>query len=161
LQTPLVNKQYVPQRFAGNGGRTNARIPEILPDKQAQFGRVRVRRTIDGVEINKYYPMPMGNGNLFLPVNAVIRKKIEKQAGDIVQVVLYKDDLPVSVPAEPEACLWDEPLAYAAFVKLTESEQVAAIKRMYSAKKEQTIAERIAIALNGLLRGKVPGNKLP
>ncbi len=118
MQTPLVNKEYVLERFAAKGGWTYARIPEILPDKHAHFGWVRVRGTIDSVEIFKYHLMPMGNGCLFLPVKAAIRKTIGKKAGDKVHVVLYNDDLPVSLPAELEACLRDEPLAYAAFLKI-------------------------------------------
>jgi uncharacterized protein YdeI (YjbR/CyaY-like superfamily) len=109
------------------------------------------------VEIFKYHLMPMGNGCLFLPVKAAIRKTIGKKAGDKVHVVLYNDDLPVSLPAELEACLRDEPLAYAAFLKLTEAEQVTAIKWMYGAKTDNAIAERIAAAIEGLLRGKLPG----
>lgn len=51
----------------------------------------------------------MGNGNLFLPVKAEIRKKIKKQAGDYVHVILYKDDSVFEVPQEIIDCLKLEP----------------------------------------------------
>ena len=133
------------ERFAGKGGCTYARIPEILPDKQAHFGWVRVRGTIDSVEISKYHLMPMGNGFLFLPVKAAIRKKIAKQAGDKVHVVLYKDNFPASLPAELVACLRDEPMAYAAFLKLNEAEQVDAIKECMELKQTMLLRNELLL----------------
>lgn len=35
---PLVNKQYLLEKFEGMGGWTFARIPEIIKDKKAPFG---------------------------------------------------------------------------------------------------------------------------
>ena len=55
------------------------------------FGWVKVRGFIDEFELKQYKLMPMGAGKLFLPVNAAIRKKIKKQAGDTVKIVLYPD----------------------------------------------------------------------
>lgn len=40
----------------------------------------------------------MGNGKLFLPVKAEIRKKIKKAEGDKVHVILYPDNEPLEVP---------------------------------------------------------------
>ncbi|HNV29466.1 MAG TPA: DUF1905 domain-containing protein, partial [Cyclobacteriaceae bacterium] len=97
---PLVNKKYRLEKFPGKGGWTFARIPEILQDKKAHFGWVKVRGTIDGYEIRKYHLMPMGDGSLFLPVKAEIRKKIKKNAGDQVHVILSPDNEPLEVPDE-------------------------------------------------------------
>ena len=82
MSEELVNKTYLLEKFQGKGAWTFAQIPEILQDKNAPFGWVRVRGTIDGFEIKGYHLMPMGNGKLFLPVKAEIRKKIKKQSGD-------------------------------------------------------------------------------
>jgi hypothetical protein len=81
---PLVDKKYRLEKFAGKGGWTYAKIPELLPDKNNPFGWVRVRGSIDAVELTGYHLMPMGNGHLFLPVKAAIRKQIKKQEGDWV-----------------------------------------------------------------------------
>jgi hypothetical protein len=75
---PLVDKLFKLERFPGKGGWTYARIPQILPSTDQPFGWVKVRGSIDGYEIDKYHLMPMGNGKLFLPVKADIRKKIKK-----------------------------------------------------------------------------------
>jgi hypothetical protein len=94
---PLVDKLYLLEKFPGKGGWTFTRIPEIPQDKKAHFGWVKVRGTIDGYEIRKYHLMPMGNGMLFLPVKAEIRKHTKKKEGDFVHVILYPDNEPLEV----------------------------------------------------------------
>jgi hypothetical protein len=98
MQRPLVNRKYKLEKFPGKGGWTYAAIPEVLQDKHAHFGWVRVRGFIDDHEIKDYKLMPMGNGKLFLPVKASIRKKIQKEAGDWVKVILYADGERLHIP---------------------------------------------------------------
>ncbi|MBC5994116.1 YdeI/OmpD-associated family protein [Pontibacter cellulosilyticus] len=150
-EQPLTNKSYLLEKFSGKGGWTFAAIPEILPDKHAHFGWVRVKGTIDGYEIKGYHLMPMGNGQLFLPVRAEIRKKIKKQAGDWVQVILYADNTPQEVPEELLLCLQDEPTALEKFLKCTKGEQKAFVDWIYSAKTDETKVERIVQSINKLL----------
>lgn len=150
---PLVNKKYLLEKFPGKGGWTFARIPEIKQDKKAPFGWVKVRGTIDGYEISKYHLMPMGNGKLFLPVKAEIRRKIKKGEGDHVHVMLYLDNEPLEVPAEMLLCLQDEPAALRFFKSLSESEQKFYIEWIYSAKKEDTKIARLAESINKLSMG--------
>ena len=135
---PLVNKKIILEKFHGKGGWTFVRIPEIAPDAKAHFGWVKVKGTIDGFEIRKYHLMPMGNGKLMLPVKAEIRKKIKKEEGDKVHVILYPDKDPLEVPEEMLLCLQDEPAAMKFFDSLSESEQKFYIQWIYSAKKEET-----------------------
>lgn len=150
---PLVNKKYLLEKYEGKGGWTYARIPEIPKNKNSRFNTVRVMGTIDGFEIRKYHLMPMGDGNLFLPVRAEIRKKIKKQAGEKVHVVLYADNEPLEIPGEFLMCLEDEPTAHSFFYSLTESEQGFYINWVYGAKKEETRTNRLATAVNKLSRG--------
>ncbi len=147
---PLVNQNYLLEKFPGKGGWTYARIPEISQDKQSPFGWVRVRGSIDDYPIEGYHLMPMGNGGLFLPVKSQIRKKIGKQDGDWVNVILYADKLPTEIPEELKLCLQDEPHAYESFLAQTEGQQKAAIEWIYSAKKEETRIERIVQLINKL-----------
>ncbi|MBC5774600.1 DUF1905 domain-containing protein [Pontibacter sp. KCTC 32443] len=148
---PLINKMYLLEKFPGKGGWTYAALPEIAPDKHAHFGWVRVRGTIDSYEIKGYHLMPMGNGQLFLPVRAEIRKKVKKQAGDWVQVILYADNTPQEVPEELLLCLQDEPAAYEKFLTCTDGEQKAFVDWIYSAKTDETKVERIVQTINKLL----------
>lgn len=151
---PLIDNKYLLEKFQGKGGWTFDRIPEIPQDKHAYFGWVKVRGTIDGFEIRKYHLMPMGNGQLFLPVKAEIRKKIKKQEGDHVHVILYPDNEPLETPEEMLICLNEEPKALAFFKSLSESEQKFYIQWIYSAKKEETKINRLAKTINRLLEGK-------
>jgi hypothetical protein len=150
----LVNKKYKLERFQGKGGWTYAAIPEVLQNKHSPFGWVRVRGSIDGVEIKSYRLQPMGNGKLFLPVKAEIRKKIGKKEGDWVKIILYKDDSPLDIPEELVLCLMDEPGAYHQFLKFTEGVQKEYISWIYSAKRSETRIERIAKTITKTLRGE-------
>lgn len=154
MENPLVDKEYLLEKFPGKGGWTYATIPEILQDKKAPFGWVKVRGSIDDYELKNYKLMPMGNGKLFLPLKAAIRNKIGKQAGDYVKVILYKDENPLEIPKELELCLKDEPLAYETFINLKEGEQKAFIDWIYSAKKDETKVERIATTINKVIKGE-------
>ena len=97
--------------------------------------------------------MPMGKGKLFLPVKAEIRKKIKKEAGDKVHVILYPDNEPLKIPKEMLLCLQDEPKALTFFNSLSESEQNYYIQWIYSAKKDETKVERLANTIDKLLQG--------
>jgi hypothetical protein len=149
---PLVNKNYLLEKYPGKGGWTYAAIPEILQDKKTPFGWVKVKGSIDGFEIKNYRLMPMGNGKLFLPVKAGIRKKIGKKEGDLVKVILYADPDPPEIPGELLLCLKEEPRAYKTFLSFTESEQKAYIDWIYSVKKEETKVERMATTINRLFK---------
>ncbi|HLP03801.1 MAG TPA: YdeI/OmpD-associated family protein [Paludibacter sp.] len=150
MEQPLVDKLYQLEKFPGKGGWTYAVIPEVLPDKHAHFGWVRVKGSIDSHQFRNYHLMPMGNGSLFLPVKAAVRKAIGKQAGDQVHVVLYADNAPTEIPEELRLCLDSEPGLYKAFLGYPDGEQKACIEWIYSARTEETKVERIARTMDKL-----------
>lgn len=142
----LVDKKYLLEKFPGKGGWTYTIIPEILPDKKSPFGWVKVKGSIDGFKIRNYHLMPTvtGTGKLFLSVKAEIRKKIKKEAGDYVHIILYSDNDPLEIPEELLLCLQDDTEALDFFNLLNESEQQNYVKWIYSAKTDQTKVDRIA-----------------
>lgn len=143
-ETPLIDREYLMQKFPGKGGWTYVVIPEIIRDKRQRFGWVRVSGSIDGYELRQYKLMPMGNDRLFLPVRAAIRKAIRKEAGDFVKVILYPDETPLEIPAELTLCFENEPKElYQAFLDLKEGEQKMYLDQIYSAKSEETKVQRI------------------
>ncbi|MEN9917892.1 MAG: hypothetical protein RL662_328 [Bacteroidota bacterium] len=146
MEEPLVDKKYLLEKFPSKGGWTYAEIPEI-PMGKACFGMLKVKGSIDDFEIKKYHLMPLGNGKLLLSVKAEIRKKIKKQAGDTVHIVLYPDNEPLVVPDELLLCLQDDLEALEFFNSLSQSEQYNYIKWIYAAKKDQTKVDRIAKTL--------------
>jgi len=150
MEKPLVDKEYLLEKFPCKSGWTYAAIPEILPDKNAPFSWVKVRGSIDGFEIDRYHLMPSGKGTLMLSVKAEIRKKIKKQAGDYVHVILYSVNEPLEVPEELLSCLQDDTEALLFFNSLNEIEQHNYVKWIYSAKTDKTKVDRIAKTLVSL-----------
>ncbi|MBK9271162.1 MAG: DUF1905 domain-containing protein [Saprospiraceae bacterium] len=149
---PLINRTVVLKKIAGKGGWTYAEIPEILPDAHAPFGWRRVKGSIDGFEFNGYHLMPMGNGQLFLPVKAQIRKTIDKKEGDSIHVILYEDPLPKEVPEELLNLLKDDFEASKRFSHLKLEERKKYSDWIYSAKNEEQKVIRIAELINRLLK---------
>lgn len=145
---PLVNKKILLEKFTGKGGWTFARLPGVKPDPHAHFGWIKVRGLIDDFEIRQYHLMPMGNGELFLPVKAAIRKKIKKEAGDTVKVILYRDDDEIYIPEELQACLDLDPDAKKLFSKMQLDQQRDIIQYIYKLKNPENRAERIAKLMN-------------
>lgn len=153
-EKPLVDKHFLLHKFPGKGGWTYTPIPEILQSKNTPFGWVTVKGSIDGFKLKQYKLMPMGNGQLFLPVRAEIRKKIKKEAGDTVRIILYADNTPIETPAELIECFaLEEDSAKEAFDRLKPGERKAYIDWIYSAKTEDTKAKRILEMMTKLQKG--------
>lgn len=64
-----------------------------VPDSATLFGSlrsVRVDATVDDVPVNDMGLVPTGSGELMLSVSAALRKKLGKDIGDTVTVVLLR-----------------------------------------------------------------------
>lgn len=142
-QNALVDKDYLLIKTEGKSGWTFAEITDI-PMPKTSFGMLRVKGKIDDYEFSNVHLMPIGNGHVGLAVKAEIRKKIKKQAGDTVHVILYEDNLPTEVPEELILCMKYEDGILEKFEAYNDSEKRAFINWIYSAKTEQTKADRIA-----------------
>ena len=125
-------------------------FPEIKQDKRSYFGLVKVRGRIDNYEISNANLMPVGDGSMFLAVNAEIRKQIGKNEGDIVHVILYSLELPPVDTDDFFICLQDEPAALQHFNRLPENEQQKLLEWIYSVKNDQLKVERIAQTIDRL-----------
>ncbi len=142
-ENALVDRSYLLQRFPGKGGWTYALIPEIPMGKRFPFGLMKVRGKIDAYILEQCKLMPFGNGQLFLPVKAAIRKQIKKKEGDWVKIILFEDHSSKTVPTFILDCLKDAPLALQRFFKLPEWEQKLYIDSIVDAKKEETKVDRL------------------
>jgi hypothetical protein len=154
MKDAIFDKMVQLEKMDMKGGWTYARLPGISMDTKNIFGWRRVKGTIDGYAISKYHIMSMGKGVLFLPVKLEIRKKIQKHVGDKVHIILFMDSDAVEIPEELLLCLQDEPKANAFFYKLTQSEQMHYIKWIFSAKRIETRANRLATAINKMEKGQ-------
>ncbi len=146
----LYQADVLLEKFPGKGGWTYARIEAIAPNPQNPFGWVQVQGTIDSFALHRYKLMPMGNGQLFLPIRAEIRKKIKKEAGDFVHVVLYTDDSKGVFPDWIHHSLATDPDAERSFHILEVNQQQKYIDWVLAVKKEESQVERMAELLKKL-----------
>lgn len=146
-----LKKDCLLKKFPGKGGWTYAEIPEIAQNKNSPFGWVRISGTIDGFELKQYKLMPMGNGQLFLPVRSEIRKKIKKEDGDYVHIDISIDEVPEELTEELLECFANEDEVLLHRFKLKSLfEQRAIIQNIYDSKTEEEKAIRIAKLFNSL-----------
>jgi len=158
-EKPFVNQACLLQKFSGKGGWTYVAIPPNSNEKLMPPGWSKVTGSIDDFELTDYNLMPMGDGTLFLPVKAEIRKKIGKQEGDWVNVVLYTQNSRQMVEQELMLCLEDEPAALKAFLKSPKTEQKAHIDWIFSSYSDEVKIERIIKTIDSLLRRKTLPDK--
>ena len=74
------------EKSPNKGGWTYA----VLENAATVFGTrgaVKVRGTVDGHPVETSI-MPMGGGVQMLPIKAAVRKAIQKQAGDSVEIII-------------------------------------------------------------------------
>lgn len=140
----IVNREILLEKFPGKGGWTYAKVPEVTPDSKAPFGWVQVKGAIDTYAFQQVKLMPMGNGHLFFPVKAAIRKSIGKQAGDTVHLLLFYNFSKLIVPEEIILCLKDESTAFHNFQAFTEGEKKRYLDWINATHKEETKINRIA-----------------
>ena len=145
---PLVDGTFLLEKFPGKGGWTFAALPAEVGPGSGPFGWRVVRGRIDDLAFEHYKLMPMGNGRLFLPVKAAWRKVLRKKAGDWVQVVLFADERPTTIPEEFLLCLADEPAALRHFQALPDSRKQAIISDIYAVKSEDLRVKRMARAIH-------------
>ena len=150
MDTLLTDKEYQLERFSGKGGWTYIALPEIPKDKDAPFGIVKVKGRIDDYEINAVTLMVF-TGVLIMAVKAEIRKAIGKEEGDYVHLTLYKDDSVFKIPDDFKERLLEEGL-FEAFKTYKQWEQRMCVQWIFSAKKQETINERIIKTLYNVRR---------
>lgn len=153
MQNPLVKGIFILEKILGKGGWTYVELPGLSPPKDNPFGWQRVCGTIDGFVIEKYHLMPMGNGNLFLPVKAAIRKAIDKHSGDMVEITLFLDEAPTEIPDELLMLLQQEE-SYDNFMAFTDGQRKAYIDWIFGAKQLETRARRMVNALKKIAKGE-------
>ena len=138
---------------AGTGGGAYVVFPY---DAQKQFGtngKVPVKATIDGVPDDGGL-FRMGMPHHMLAVHKAVRRQIGKGPGDVVAVVLWKDDAPreVAVPPELQARMKKAGVV-AFFESLSFTHRKEYSRWIAEAKKDETRARRLDRAIELLTKG--------
>ncbi|HET7608165.1 MAG TPA: YdeI/OmpD-associated family protein [Gammaproteobacteria bacterium] len=142
----------------GRGGGAYVVFPYDVEKEFGTSGKVPVDATIDG-EPEKSSLMRMGMPQHILGVAKAIREKIGKKPGNVVTIVLWKDDAPreVAVPPELQARM-KKAGVLAFFESLSFTHRKEYCRWITEAKKEETRARRLARAIELLTDGvRTPG----
>ncbi len=123
---------------------------KLLPKTKVSF---RVKGKLDSFPIKQVALLPMGEGDFIMPMNATIRKHIEKSIGEKVKVSITLDTSEFEMSEDFLVCLADEPNAMEGFKKQPPSHQKYFSKWIDSAKTQETKAKRIAQSIQGLAMG--------
>ena len=135
---PLLDDHRPLERFPGKGGWTYVDLSDLDFSSSLPFGWVIVNGRIDDYVLTRHKLLPKGNGRLFLSVRAEIRKRIKKQAGDTVHVVLHLDPVPTELPPELRDIFDAEsPDTYQRWRALPEMERRAYLLIFHSAPNER------------------------
>jgi Domain of unknown function (DUF1905)/Bacteriocin-protection, YdeI or OmpD-Associated len=138
------------EKMEGKGGWTYVKILNIRQHANRPFGMVRVKGFVDDYVLKQFSLMPMGDGSLFLSLNAALRKQIKKGKGDTVHIRLATDETPLEIPQEFLDCLAEVPKAFHFFITLTENQQKYFVDWIYGAKQVLTKEKRIVEAIEKL-----------
>ncbi len=148
---PIVDREYVIQRFEGKGGWHYVMIQEDVKAYKGKFGWIQVRGTIDAYDMGTFQLAPYGKGNAMLTLNATIRKAIKKGLGDTIKVVLYAIDTQVSSsPDEIYEVLEFYPKALAFYKSLSSSQQQLYIDYIAEPKTNAAKTERFNTIIDKL-----------
>lgn len=150
MESIEVNREALIERFPGKGGWSYILIPEISRDHRNHFGQVKISGAIDNYVLDNVILMPMGNGTLFLPLNANIRKQLQKQAGDIVHLKIYLNRSNRITEVDFIDILADEPAALQFYRTLSAAEKLSYLDRINDTKNEEAQIARIADLVNTL-----------
>lgn len=150
MESIQINREALIERFPGKGGWSYILIPEISPDYRNHFGQVKVSGSIDSYVLDKVILMPMGDGKLFLPLNAGIRKQLQKQVGDTVQLKIYLNKSARITETDFIEILADEPAAFRFYAALADTEKQSYLDWINETKNEEAQIARIADSVNAL-----------
>lgn len=154
MPIPIVTGNFVIQKMNMKGGWCYVLLPKQASNTANPFGWYIVKGSIDDYKIVQYKLWPTKTGNWFLPIKAEIRKKINKQVGDTVNIVLYTDSSKVQIPNDFLVCLEDYPLAKTFFNSLSATSQKQFIDHIYSSKNVMVQANRMVSAFKKMEQGK-------
>jgi hypothetical protein len=146
------------EKFARQGektGWTYITIPASLAVKlnPANKKSFRVKGSLDNYSIAFVAAIPMGEGDYIIPLNATMRKHLQKTKGAKLVAVLGLDTEEKALDEDFIECLQEEPKAITYFNTLLKSHQRYFSNWIASAKTIETKSKRIAMAVNALAKG--------
>jgi hypothetical protein len=151
-------KQSFKVRLEAKGPRGAWTFISIPFDVATVFGsraRVAVAGTINGFSFHNSL-LPDGDGSHSMMVGKELQAGANAHAGDLVAVVLWKDEVQrtLAAPEDLEVALAQNPAAQAVFAGLTYSQTKEYADWINAAKRAPTRATRIGKAVAMLMEGR-------
>ena len=131
-----------------NSEATGIHIPFSVEKEFGSRARVPVRGTINGFAFcNSIFPM--GGGDHYMVVNKNVRAGAKAQGGEMISVVMERDDEPrvITPPEDFARTLEANKAALAAWDKLSYTHRKEYVHSIEEAKKPETRARRIEKAV--------------
>lgn len=150
MESIQINREALIEKFPGKGGWAYIIISEISPVHRNHFGQVKINGFIDDYVLENVVLMPLGNGQLFLSLNAKLRKILKKTVGDTVQLQLTLANSSTIEEVDFLEILVDEPSALSSYRQLTEEEKKHYLDWINATKNQDVQVERIAKIVNEL-----------
>ena len=154
----LFNAEVTLEKFPGKAGWTYAPVGQLPFKVKTHFGNLKVSGRLDEVVLTDAHLMPMGKGLRFLPVNAALRKRLGKQAGDAVHLQLYAAEAPTMTIslADFKECLAEVPGVLLRFEALAPAQQQQWLDWVVAGSEAQQVAQVEAAVLVLAAGGNVP-----
>lgn len=152
----MINLKAEIERFEANGEKTGWSyifVPHTVAEqiKPGERRSIRVKGTIDQVEISGMSLIPMGQGDFIIALNKTLRKQLKKEAGAKVELNLSFDaDFKIEMPDDLEICLAEEERLLEQFLAMPKSHQNYYINWLNTAKTEVTRIKRLAMIVNAM-----------
>ena len=147
---PIVDGTFMIEKFLSKGGWTYVLLPQLESNKNAPFGWRNVFGTIDNLFIENYNLQPFGNGQLFLPLNAKVRKDIKKNVGENVKIKLYETILSNEDITKIINCFQANEQANIRWQKLSDANKSKTLHHIFRAKNEDEKAKRILAFIDNI-----------
>lgn len=153
----MIKFQSLIKKFEKHGEKTGWSYIEISSAIACQLNpgirkSFRVKGKLDQCPVQGLSLLPMGDGHFILSINATLRKKTGKKAGQILDVQLQLDTLPYTLDTELLEALEMDPMALDYFQSLTKSHQNYFSKWIEAAKTKETKYKRIEATFQAMLR---------
>jgi Domain of unknown function (DUF1905)/Bacteriocin-protection, YdeI or OmpD-Associated len=149
----MPRKKFTAKLEAGGEGDawTILRIPFSVEEVFGSKGRVSVKGTINGFAYRSSI-FSSGDGKHEMLINKAMQKGANVGPGDTVRVEMEPDTEPreVAIPSDLQQALSRNPQAKVGFEKMSPSRKKLLVESIEGAKKAETRAKRISIALETL-----------
>ena len=157
MATTTVKRFRVVLEKDENTTATGIMIPFEVEKVFGTRARVPVRGTINGFAFRSSIS-PMGDGHHYMIVNKVVREGAKAKAGDLISVVIERDDEPriITPPDDFARALKSNKTAQATWDKLSYTHRKEYVGAIEEAKKPETRARRIEKAIAQLAAGQKP-----